>query len=106
MPIDASVRRRWVEVAVVFGVVAMAIALLVPAIEHARETARRAASKNQLRQIGLAILNYEDACQRLPPGAVVSAIGTGNRIVRFGRYVARAHRTPAMPPLTRAIRTR
>lgn len=47
------------------------IALLLPAVQAAREAARRTQSKNNLKQIGLALANYNDAIAVFPPGAIV-----------------------------------
>ena len=57
-----------VELLVVIAIIAILIALLLPAVNAARESARSATCKNNLRQLGLAVLNYESAKKRLPPG--------------------------------------
>ncbi|MHC4876970.1 MAG: DUF1559 domain-containing protein [Planctomycetota bacterium] len=59
-----------IELLVVIAIIAILVALLLPAVQAAREAARRASCKNNLAQIGLAILNYEMAHGVLPPGSV------------------------------------
>jgi hypothetical protein len=51
------------------------VALLLPAVQAAREAARRNASINNMRQIGLALLNYHDIYKSFPPRAVVDKQG-------------------------------
>jgi prepilin-type N-terminal cleavage/methylation domain-containing protein len=58
-----------VELLVVIAIIGILVALLLPAIQAAREAARRSQCSNNLRQIGLGILNFESARSELPPGS-------------------------------------
>ena len=74
-----------IEVVVALAIIGVLLALLLPAVQHSRESARAMSCQSRLRQIGLALHSYEATNSVYPPG-IFGFSSTSNRIDYFSPY--------------------
>jgi prepilin-type N-terminal cleavage/methylation domain-containing protein/prepilin-type processing-associated H-X9-DG protein len=76
-----------IELLVVIAIIAILIALLLPAVQQAREAARRTQCRNQIRQLTLAVHNYESSLNCFPPGQVRMGFSSSPRVRGWSMFV-------------------
>ncbi|HWL06799.1 MAG TPA: DUF1559 domain-containing protein [Planctomicrobium sp.] len=76
-----------IELLVVIAIIAILVALLLPAVQQAREAARRTQCKSQLKQIALAVHNYESTHSCFPPGQIRIPFASQPRVRGWSMFV-------------------
>jgi prepilin-type N-terminal cleavage/methylation domain-containing protein len=83
-----------IELLVVIAIIGVLIALLMPAIQMARESGRRTQCRNNLKQLGLALHNYHEVFDLFPPGSLRTPCSAGFVVDAWGSFSAHAMLLP------------
>jgi prepilin-type N-terminal cleavage/methylation domain-containing protein/prepilin-type processing-associated H-X9-DG protein len=91
-----------IELLVVIAIIAILVSLLMPAVQAAREAARRTQCKNNMRQLGIAALNFESAQRQMPPSGegsdwTTTIIGTSAKTPPFTSFALYSFYTAILP---------
>src|SRR5947199_25208 len=82
-----------VELLVVIAIIGVLVALLLPAVQSAREASRRSACSNNIRQMALACINFADVQGRFPVGVQIAQVP-----IQGDQNMLSAYRTPGFGP--------